>query len=387
MSDWTGPPPDDDDGISRRVLLRRGVGLGAAAAAGLIGLGGLDAASVLGAIPAPKPTVKPKIDGDLSLIAFEGFIPNSVISGFEKEYNVKVTQTFISSDQEYIDKLSAGISFDLVKSSPLYLLKALAGNLFQSYDPADLKNFHELLPYFQHPWWESGPYRWATIADWSPDGIMYLSDKVDGTKLKQSWNDLWTTPEARGHISLVAEAGDDLGMALLKLGYPANSAAPSQINAAASALLQLKPWVNSVTDDQNPAIISGSVWMAGTWPTGVFQVLSQIKDPSTVKVYVPKEGPLIGADSLSIARIAKHPGTALLFIDWFLRPDNNAAVARQLITKTGTAVGDQVFKSLVNKYPYFVYEDALAYKSQNWKQIPLGSAAALWNQAWLRFEA
>src|SRR5579864_7863734 len=130
MTDWAPLPASDGDGISRRGLLQRGFGLGAAAAAaGWLGATAseVDAASILGAVRAPKPTVKPKIDGDLSLIAFQVFIPDSVVHGFEKEYKVKVTQTFISSDQEYIAKLSAGIPFDLVKSSPLYLSKALAG--------------------------------------------------------------------------------------------------------------------------------------------------------------------------------------------------------------------------------------------------------------------
>jgi spermidine/putrescine transport system substrate-binding protein len=380
----------DESHIDRRTLLKRGAGLTASAAAAtwLAACGSsAPGTSISKSVLTAKPTVKPVVDGDLSFINFSGFMPDAVIKGFEDEYNVKVSQTFIESDQEYIDKLSAGISFDLVKTSPLYLPKALAGNLLQPYDPADLKNFDQLLPYFQAPWWESGRYRWATIADWSPDGIMYLSDKVDASHLQNSWNDLWTTPEARGHISLVAEAGDDIGMALLKNGYSANSTVASQISHAGDSLLQLKPWLVNLTDNFAPSMVNGEIWMAGTWPTGVFDVLGQIKNPETVKVYVPKEGPLIGADSLSIARIAKSPGTALLFIDWFLRPDNNALFATDLITKTGSKAGDVAFAKLVHKYPYFEYADDLAYKADNWKQGKTGNAAALWNQAWLRFEA
>jgi spermidine/putrescine transport system substrate-binding protein len=380
----------DESRVDRRTLLRRGAGLTASAVAAswLAGCGGSSSGTTIPkTVTTEKPTVKPVVDGDLSFINFSGFMPDSVIKGFEKEYGVTVHQTFIESDQEYIDKLSAGISFDLVKTSPLYLPKALAGNLLQPYDPHDLKNFDQLLPYFQNPWWESGPYRWATIADWSPDGIMYLSDKVDASHLQNSWNDLWTTPEARGHISLVAEAGDDIGMALLKNGFDANSVVPSEVNKAGDSLLELKPWLVNLTDNFGPSMISGEVWMAGTWPTGVFDILSQMKNPDTVKVYVPKEGPLIGADSLSIARIAKSPGTALLFIDWFLRPDNNYTFATDLISKTGTRAGDEAFGKLVSKYPVFEYADDLAYSPNNWKQGKTGAGSAVWNQAWLRFEA
>ena len=344
----------DESHIDRRTLLKRGAGLTAsAAAASWLAACGSSApgTTVPQSVVNAKPTVKPVIDGDLSFINYSGFMPDSVIKGFEKEYNVKVHQTFIESDQEYIDKLSAGISFDLVKTSPLYLPKALAGNLLQPYDPADLKNFDQLLPYFQHPWWETGAHRWATIADWGPDGIMYLADKVDESHLQHSWNDLWTTPEARGHISLVAEAGDDIGMALVKNGFDPNSHVASEISKAGESLLELKPWLQGLTDNFGPSMLSGAVWMAGTWPTSVFAILNQFKNPENVKVYVPTDGPLIGADSLSIARIAKSPGTALLFIDWFLRPDNNAAFATALITKTGSKAGDEAFGKLVHKYP------------------------------------
>jgi spermidine/putrescine transport system substrate-binding protein len=371
--------------VDRRTLLKYGAGLGASAATASW-LAAFESSSSW-AQSTVKPTVKPKIDGDLSLIAYSGFIPASVIKGFEKKYGVKVNATYVQSDQESVDKLLAGVSFDLVKTSPLYLPKFLAGGLLQPYDPADLKHFNSLLPYFRHPWWDSGRYRWAIIADWAPDGIMYLSDKVDGSKLTHSWNDLWTTPAARGHISLVAESGDDIGMALAKNGYNPNSNVPAQVQKAGASLQQLKPWLQGLTDNQVPSIVSGDVWMAGTWPTFIFSALAQMKNPDTVKVYWPKVGPLIGADSLSIAKIARHPGTALLFIDWFLRPDNNYAIAQNLFTKTGTKAGDKAFASLVKKYPAFDYPDALAYRSQNWKQGRKGAAARLWNQAWLQFEA
>jgi spermidine/putrescine transport system substrate-binding protein len=110
----------------------------------------------------------------------------------------------------------------------------------------------------------------------------------------------------------------------------------------------------------------------------------QAKDPDNIRFYVPKEGPLMACDTLSIGRNAKHPGTALLFIDWILRPDNNAALAKYLILKTGTRAGNAAFAKEVKKYPDFDFSDKLILDRKNWKVAPTGAKLQLWNQAWSR---
>jgi spermidine/putrescine transport system substrate-binding protein len=393
MTDISGTG-DGRRGLSRRTFVKRGVGLATSiGAVGLLeacGSSGSSSSTQATLASSAKPTVNPKVDGDLSWITLDGFCPPSVVKGFEKEYGVKVTQTFINSDQEYIQKLSAGVSYDLVKTSPYYLPRAVAGNLLQPFDPGDLKNFSELQPYFQAPFWDNGKTRYSIIYDWGPDGIMYRTDSVK--HVTNSWNDMFTNPEAKGHIYLLDEQGDTLGMALLSNGKSLNSSNPDDVNAAADKLIKLKPSVASFTDNQGPPIQSGDAWLAACYPTVVASGLPQTRHADTVRVYIPKEGALLGADTLSIARNAKHPGTALLFIDWVLRPENSSAIAKFIYTKTGTRAGDEGFATLVDKYPAadqqaFNYSTDLAAVKDNWKQPQSSTGAMVWNQAWSRVKA
>lgn len=368
--------------LSRRALVKGGLGV-AAMAAGSAFLPSLGRAARYGS--AMPDLVKPQVDGDLSFMIFAGGCPTSVIKGFEKEYKVKVKQTPLVSDQDYITKLSSGVSFDLVKSSPYYLPKDLAGGLFQPFNPHDLKHFDELKPVFRKPFWEHGSLHYGLLYDWGPDAIVYRTDKI---KIgSHSWKEMFNHPEANGHIYLTAEQGDTIGMSLLAHGFPGSSSNPSQIKTASDALLKLKPGVAGITDNQVPPLASGDAWLAAFWLGTVLFGLPQTKDPSTVRAFIPKEGALIGGDTLSIPKIAKHPGTALLFMDWCLRPDNSAAITEALGTPTGTTAGAATYTKMVKGHPYLNFPSSLGSNKANWKQPPTQSAAKLWNQEWAQINS
>jgi spermidine/putrescine transport system substrate-binding protein len=221
--------------------------------------------------------------------------------------------------------------------------------------------------------------------DYGPTGIMYRADKVN--HITHSWNDMWSNPEAKGHIYLLSAIGDTLGMALLRNGYYCNSGVTAQVNKATSDLLKLKPWVASFTTNDAPPIASGDAWLMEGWGTPIYQGLLQAKDKHNIHFFIPKEGPLMACDTLSIGKNAKHPGTALLFMDWLLRPDNNAALAKYIILKTGTKAGNEAFGEIVKKYPEFNFSDKLIHNRKNWKVAPTGAKLQLWNQAWAKVTA
>jgi spermidine/putrescine transport system substrate-binding protein len=194
-------------------------------------------------------------------------------------------------------------------------------------------------------------------------------------------------PEMKGHIYLTAEQGDTIGMALLANGFPGSSSNPSQIQKATADLLKLKPQVAGITDNQVPPIASGDAWLASFWLGSALFALPQAKDPSTISGFIPKEGALLGGDCLSIPKIAKHPGTALLFMDWCLRPDNSAAIAKAIGGPTGTTAGIAEYNKIVKAHPYLQFPASLGANKANWKQPPTKAAAQLWNTEWQKITA
>ena len=48
------------------------------------------------------------VDGDVTWLTWAEYIPPELVSSFEKQYNVKVTQSYMTDDEQYVQKLAAG---------------------------------------------------------------------------------------------------------------------------------------------------------------------------------------------------------------------------------------------------------------------------------------
>ena len=71
-------------------------------------------------------------------------------------------------------------------------------------------------------------------------------------------------------------------------------------------------------------MLNGNAWIHHGWNGDVVNVRNQADDPSIYKFEKCKEGIPVGADQMAIPANAEHPGTALLFIDFMLDPENAA---------------------------------------------------------------
>lgn len=366
--------------LTRRSLLSRAAGLGLA-----LGAGGLAAACGGPAAPAAKaPAIKAKIDGDLSIFNWAQYMNPAVIKGFEKEYGVAVHQTFFDNDEAMLAKLAAGVPFDfVVPSGGNYIPRLAAANLLTPIPHGELKNFSQVLPFFRNPFYDPGaryslPYAAGTT------GIAWRTDRVGA--MTGSWNDLWNHPEAKGKIYILDELADALGMSLIRLGYNINSAVPSQVNAAANALIQLKPMLAGFSTNDISNLDSGQAWIEHAWSGDVYVALTQAKNPHLFRYETCKEGVPTWADTMAIPRSAQHPGTALLFIDYLLDPEVSAKNATWVGYPSGTSAGTAAFNNLVHDFPWLqMSEDMLAHGE--WSKPLEGSGLQVWDEAWTKVKA
>jgi spermidine/putrescine transport system substrate-binding protein len=154
------------------------------------------------------------------------------------------------------------------------------------------------------------------------------------------------------------------------------------VQKATQSLLDLKPHVAEFTTNLAPVIQSGAAWLMEGWTTQIYQGMIETKDPSVVGFSVPPDGPLLACDTLSVGVNAKAPGTALLFMDWMMQYDNNYALGKFTLQRTGGKGGDQAYEDAVGDYPQFVYSKDIFNDKRNWKVNPTGARLALWNQSW-----
>ena len=370
---------------SRKKFLQDGVALagslvGASALAGCGSSSSGGSSAPTSAPAAAAPTIHPKVDGDINFLTFAEYIPPDVVTAFEKKYGVKVNQSFYSTQPEMVTKMATNAPIDLVLSDSAPMPQLLAGNLLQAFDMNELKNADQLDGYFKSPWWDNGKYRYSVPYGAGPTGIMWRKDKVKD--LTNTWNDIFDHPEANGHIYLLSQQGDTMGMALVKNGYSCNSGDPAEVQKATQSLLDLKPNVAKFTTDLGPVIASGDAYLMEGWTTQIYQGLVQAKDPSLVGFSVPPDGPLLACDCLSVGVNAQAPGTALLFMDWMMRYDNNYKLGEFTLQRTGGKGGDAAYEKAIGDYPAFNYDKAIFNSPKNWKINPTGARLALWNQSW-----
>ena len=113
-------------------------------------------------------------------------------------------------------------------------------------------------------------------------------------------------------------------MSLLRLHYGINSGSSSQVGKATGEVVKLKPRLRGFTS-VNTEMANGTSWLTHMWSGTVYQALLVMKHPETLHYQVNKEGVPVGSDTLMIPKNAPHPNTALLFLDYMLRPESSAA--------------------------------------------------------------
>jgi spermidine/putrescine transport system substrate-binding protein len=283
-----------------------------------------------------------------------------------------------------VQKLAAGLPYDLITTNSAYTERMVQGKLLQPFDFGDLMNRDQLATYFEAPVYDKGKYRYTVPYGYSPAGIAYREDKVG--KLAGSWSDLWSTPKAAKHIYVLDQIEETIGISLVRDGDEANSADPAKVQKAIDQLIKLKPSLGGISSDNIGDLTGGNAWVVHGWAGTVYQGLLQSKQADKWTFELPKEGLLIGVDTLSIGAKAKAPGTALLFMDWILDPQWSAANTKWQGQIVGTKASKPAFDMLTKDFPFLQFDDSILTSGQ-WKQSLTGQRQQLWNQQWSRFKA
>ena len=308
----SGPRP------TRRTFLRAGLALGAATGVTGCAFTGSDTPK---AASLPR-SAKAKIDGDLVYFNWAYYLDPGVLKGFQKEYGVKIIESNFDSMEGMYAKIAAGNRYDIVFPIAKWVVKMRREGKLRAIDHSRLSNADQVFysgSYFNHPWYDPGS-RVSVPFTVYKTGIGWRTDKVD--TMRGSWRDLWN-PKAAGHIFTLDDQDEALAMAALLLGYDVNTAAPKQLAEMKKLLISQKKYLRAYSSDDINNMKSGDAWIHHMW-SGDFLYLREAlaKDKSMYDFEAPREGAPINSDTYAIPANAKHPGTAMVFIDYLLRPEN-----------------------------------------------------------------
>jgi len=270
----------------------------------------------------PEKKIKPVIDGDLVYFNWADYMHPRVMRGFKEEYGVDIIQSNYDSMEGMQAKLAAGNRYDIIFPSAPWVEKLNAANQLYPIDHSMLQNAGAIFDhyhYFADPWYDPGSEHSIPFTMYKT-GIAWRKDKL-GEQLTSSWEDLWNE-EASGHAFLLDDRDEVLGMGALLLDLPLNTTDEDELDAIVDRLKTLRPHLRAFNSDDYTNLLSGDAWLTQAWSGDLAAVVWQADDPSLYAFETPREGSPVNTDAYAIPVNAEHPGTALLFIDYMLRPEN-----------------------------------------------------------------
>jgi spermidine/putrescine-binding protein len=322
----------------------------------------------------------------LNLYAWSDYIPQQLLDDFTAQYGIKVNYDTYSSNEEMLAKLQAGASgYDVVIPSDYTVTIMLKQNMLEPIDLNQIQNFANIDPRFTNQEYDPGnkytiPYQWGTTS------LAYDKNNVP-FELK-SWADLWDA-RFKGHLVVLDDEREVIGMALQTLGYDKNSTDPAQLQEAEQKLIDLKPNIllfNS--DDPETSLITGETW-AGLVYNGNASLA--YNEDSNIRYICPTEGCGLWFDNLAIPASAPHPDAAMAFMNFVLDAKESTLITKEFPYSNPNAAALEYLKlNEPDAYAaYMAFEgtnppaDFLAHATL---LKDVGSATQLYDQLWTDFK-
>lgn len=345
----------------------------------------------------PAKAAAARVDGDLHMFSWDGYVPPAIVRGFEKEYGVSVKTTAFASSDEALQRLASGLPFDLAFVGSPALSRAVEGNLLRPVDRDGIKNYDTLLPAFQNVGYEpndpakdkrNAPYVGITYTV-GGTGLVWDVDRIGKQTLSGSWDDLWTYADgvASGHAFMFDEAIAAIAIALARDGKTAATASTADLKAAGDSLIELKRHLAGFSSQTSQPISSGKSWIQPGFTGDVFATLTQLDDPSRFSFQTCRETSLYTSDTCVIPKAAKSPGTATVFMDYLLRPKNVEAIVRAIGYIVPTAGGAAAFQKLTSAFPFLRADVSQMQDFATWLPPLDIDQLKLWQQTWTRVKA
>jgi putative spermidine/putrescine transport system substrate-binding protein len=193
---------------------------------------------------------------------------------------------------------------DLVLLGNYWLTKAIEQKLISPLQPPEVDSWQRLL---QDAQWRALVTRnaqgepdaagqvWGIPHRWGTTVIAYRKDILQqrGLPFPTDWSDLWR-PEFQGHISLLDQPREVIGLTLKKLGHSYNTSNLETVTDLPEALDQLRPQVRLYSSDSYlQPLLLGDTWLAVGWSTDVLRMAQR---SSMIAASVPRSGTALWAE-------------------------------------------------------------------------------------------
>ena len=271
----------------------------------------------------PVPTSVGKGEGQLNLIAWEGYAQPQWVKPFEQATGCQVNAKYGGTSSEMVSLMAngGGGQYDMVSASgdaDLRLIysgdvKPININLISNW-----KNFH---PFLQNPPFNTiGGKHYGVSYEFGPNVLLY--SKKAFPSAPTSWSVIYNKKYA-GQVTVpnnpiqIADAALYLSKTQPGLGITdPYELTQTQFNAAVNLLKQQKPLIKKYWDlasQEESLFQSGTTVVGAAWP---LQTNTLVAAGAPVADTIPSQGATGWADTWMLATKAPHPNCAYKWMQW-----------------------------------------------------------------------
>ena len=273
-------------------------------------------------------------EGQLNLVAWEGYAQPEWVKPFEAKTGCKVHAKYAGSSDEMVTLMrqGGGSQYDMVSASGDASLRLIRGGEVAPMNVALVPEWKNFIPQLQSPSHNTVDGKHYGISlQWGPNTLLYNTKSV--TPAPTSWSVIYG-PKYKGEVSVpanpiqIADAALYLSKTQPSLGISdPYELTEAQLNAAGELLKQQKPLIKkywALASDEVELFKSGDAVIGAAWPYQYSQ-LKAAKEP--VEQIIPSEGTTGWADTWMIAAHAKDPNCAYEWVNWVSSPKVQAEQA------------------------------------------------------------
>ncbi len=306
----------------------------------------------------------------LNIYTWAGYIAPDTVANFERETGIKVRYSTFDTNEVLATQLLTGhTNYDIVLPSDFFFDRLMKARVFRKLDKAALPNRANLDPEIMRKLAVHDPGNlYAVPYLWFTTGLGYNVDKVR-ERLGRSDFDSWSLLLDPKNAARLEDCGiqvldsptDVFSSVLIYLGKDPESRDPADLNAAADALMKIRPFVRSIDSVGTVGeLANGGVCLILAWSGDATEARYRALEASNgvnVRYFVPREGGLIAADMMSIPADAPHPQNAEKWMNYLMRPEVMASITNAVKYPNGNSASLPFVQASIRNDPA-IYPDA-----------------------------
>jgi putative spermidine/putrescine transport system substrate-binding protein len=280
------------------------------------------------------PTSIGKGEGELNVVAWEGYTQPEWVTPFERSTGCQVNAKYAGTSDEMVTLMrqGGGSQYDLVSASGDASLRLIRGGDVQPVNVDLIPGWKDFIPQLKSPPHNTVDGKhYGVSLQWGPNTLLYNTDRVK--QAPNSWAALYD-PQYKGLVTVpdnpiqIADAALYLSETQPELGIEDPYAlTEQQLDAAIELLQQQRPLIKkywTFASDEIDLFKNGDAAIGAAWP---YQTITLQAAGLPVKELIPKEGATGWADTWMLSAKARHPNCAYEWMKWVSTPKVQAQQA------------------------------------------------------------